>query len=365
MSASAPLALHLAVNAAVAFAVTFALVLGVLRLVRIPPGRLRLAFLLLPWVKLGWDLGRGVPTTSFLWAHLSGLVRESGSLRIGVGATSTLGIHLRAVMTANIASDEYRLSLGDLAVLACDRLHPGLATTIVGALATVSIALLARRAFWALRLGRDRARVRRNGVLWNHSRVGWRTVPIFLCSDVGGSSPVPHAAGWLRPYVYFPAELFAAMTPAEREAALQHELAHIAQHHLVLRGLVDALACVFWFAPGVRALAHRICEQCEFMADDRAVGRDVDSAVLASALVKAMSRLQQAKPGSAATGGPAWGHSALGQSKPRLVSRVERLLRTPAAPAPRYRRRTAIVLRLMVFAITAQSVLLLVVGTNG
>lgn len=162
--------LNLLVNAAVVFPLSLLVVLGVLRLLRVPPGRLRLAFLLLPVAKLSWDLGRGIPAGSFLWAHLGGITRESGSLMVGARATSTLAVKLRTVMTANAAGEQYGLSLGDLAVVGCDRLWAGLAGAVVIAVGLVSMALLLGRTVAAWRFAADRRRARLEGVLWTSRR---------------------------------------------------------------------------------------------------------------------------------------------------------------------------------------------------
>lgn len=352
--------LNLLINALLPFALSLGIVLAVVRLLRLPPGRLRLAFFLLPFGKLVWDITRGIPSDSFLWAHLDGVVRDSGSLQLGLGSAPPFGVRLQALMTANTEGTQYGLSLGDLANLGLDRLAPWCAPAVVATLLGVSILLLARRARDAVRFARAHRDARRRGTLWRRCRVGRRRVDVFVAPralDACHAAGVPYAAGLLHPTVVFPADVFDAMKPEEREAVLQHELGHVKHHHLAVRSIVDGLACAFWFVPGVRFLARRIADECELMADDEAVKRalHVD---LASALVTVGEMLH-----ARATTRP--GHAVFaGESKPRLVSRVQRLLVPPPATRPTSTSWRAIGIRLLLFAITAQTILMMVVGNN-
>jgi Zn-dependent protease with chaperone function len=361
MSLIVPTTLNLLVNAILPFALALGIVLAMVRLLRLPPGRMRLAFLLLPFSKLIWDLCRGIPGDSFLWAHLAGVVRESGSLKLGLGDAPPFGLRLEAVMTANTGSVQYGLSWGDLATLGCDRLAPWCAASLVALLIGVAIYRLWRPLHGAVRFVFDQATLRRRSTLWRRCPVRGRLVDVLIApttAKTGGPTSVPYAAGVLRPYVCFPAPAFDAMTDLEREAVLQHELAHVAHHHLAIRSLVDLVACLFWFVPGVAFLARKVADDCELMADDEAV-KKVEQTDLASALVTIGELLH-----SQVDGTPPRHAVFAGESKPRLVSRVERLIAPLPTGKPKQARWSASLWRLLLFLVTAQSILAMVVGNN-
>ncbi|RLB48023.1 MAG: hypothetical protein DRI90_25740, partial [Deltaproteobacteria bacterium] len=204
-------------------------------------------------------------------------------------------------------------------------------------------------------------RIVRAGRLWRRCPVGGRSVEVLITSSTAENSAmpsVPYTAGLLRPYVCFPTRAFEAMTDHEREAVLQHELAHVAHHHLAIRGVVELLASVFWFVPGIRFLACKVADDCEFAADDEAT-RKVEQIALASALVTIGGLLQ------VQADGPRTGYAIFaGESKPRLVSRVERLIAPAPAANNRQSRWGAPLWRLLLFLVTAQSILTMVVGNN-
>ena len=68
---------------------------------------------------------------------------------------------------------------------------------------------------------------------------------------------VPTVVGWLRPVILLPASALAGLSPAQLEAVIAHELAHVRRHDLVnlLQTVVETL---LFYHPAVWWLSHRI-----------------------------------------------------------------------------------------------------------
>ncbi|MCP3164254.1 M56 family metallopeptidase [Myxococcus qinghaiensis] len=135
---------------------------------------------------------------------------------------------------------------------------------------------------------------------------------------------VPQVIGLWRPLILVPAGAIAGLTPAQLEAVLAHELAHI-QRHDYLVNLLQALVETFLFYhPAVWWLSHRIREEREHCADDLAVQSCGDAFLYA----RALAHIEQLRaPPSALL--------ALGADGGSLLGRIRRLLAVPEAHAPR------------------------------
>ncbi|WP_342381959.1 energy transducer TonB [Myxococcus stipitatus] len=135
---------------------------------------------------------------------------------------------------------------------------------------------------------------------------------------------VPQVIGLWRPLILVPAGAIVGLTPAQLEAVLSHELAHI-QRHDYLVNLLQALVETFLFYhPAVWWLSHRIREEREHCADDLAV-RSCGDAVL---YARALAHIEQVR----ASPSPV---PALGANGGSLLSRIRRLLGVPESHAPR------------------------------
>ncbi|AGC45015.1 hypothetical protein MYSTI_03709 [Myxococcus stipitatus DSM 14675] len=148
------------------------------------------------------------------------------------------------------------------------------------------------------------------------------TRPIRLLASV--RVDVPQVIGLWRPLILVPAGAVVGLTPAQLEAVLSHELAHI-QRHDYLVNLLQALVETFLFYhPAVWWLSHRIREEREHCADDLAV-RSCGDAVL---YARALAHIEQVR----ASPSPV---PALGANGGSLLSRIRRLLGVPESHAPR------------------------------
>jgi hypothetical protein len=144
--------------------------------------------------------------------------------------------------------------------------------------------------------------------------------------EVGGLSGVSLSGIW-RPRILIGSEARAALTPAELDVAISHEVAHRRALDNLKRFLMHSAPDFFGWTTTARQLEERWQAEAECEADAHAVMGDGQRAVLlASALVK-VARL--AGVGSLRSGSPAWSAFHV----PSLLElRVRRLVAGVARP---------------------------------
>ena len=129
----------------------------------------------------------------------------------------------------------------------------------------------------------------------------------------------PAVIGWLRPVIVMPVAALANLTPAQADAILAHELAHI-QRHDYLVNLAQAVAeTLLFYHPAVWWLSGRLRVEREHCCDDVALSVCGDAVEYAEAL--AAIEIRRAIPALAL--------AAAGGS---LVHRIRRIL-GPTTPA--------------------------------
>ncbi|NQU20499.1 MAG: HEAT repeat domain-containing protein [Candidatus Nealsonbacteria bacterium] len=92
---------------------------------------------------------------------------------------------------------------------------------------------------------------------------------------------VPVVVGWLWPMILLPAGILTGLTPAQLDAILAHELAHIRRHDYLVNLLQTVIETLFFYHPGVWWLSRQIRAEREHCCDDVAVavcGNKVDYA---------------------------------------------------------------------------------------
>lgn len=82
---------------------------------------------------------------------------------------------------------------------------------------------------------------------------------------------VPMVAGILKPVVLLPAAVIAGLTPAQVEAILAHELAHIRRHDFLANLVQIAIETFLFYHPAVWWVSRRVREERENCCDDLAV----------------------------------------------------------------------------------------------
>ena len=279
-----------------------------------PSPAFRKHLLLLPFVKLGYDLWAGVPADNYALGAYAGTRWALGRYQLGFGwEAPTLVPSLQLRLGALGGETWHSLSAGDL--LAHAVFYRG-AWALLALLLLVTVAFSLVRVTRRLRAWRRFGRaLARDAARGQHGlRLGRATV--HRCARGIG----PFTSGVLRPTIWLPART-AGFGPAERRAILRHELAHIRHGDVALFALVDLLSDLLWFVPGVGLLAARVHEAAERAADAAAVRRGADPLALASALTTAAQLRLAGGAAASASGGTA------------TARRVRTLLAPPAAPA--------------------------------
>ena len=269
--------------------------------------------LCLPFWKVLQDLLAGLPEQAYVASRYAGERWDQGSFRMGLGLTAPS--HLLDVVTKLGAQRDdtwYPLSAGDLVANA-------LTVRGLGWLLWLLVALVL--GLGLLRLGVRAAR-------WYRSRTQERALELEA-ADLGhrhcGPWRVPlrcHPArnhtgihGLLRPTIWLSPQLQQA-PPAQREAAVAHEIAHLRAGDPWLFTCLHVLQDLLWFVPATGMCVRRVVGHAELAADAAAVRAGADPIALAEAIVgEGEDRL-----GSAST--------TLGA--PSALRRVRRL----AAPQP-------------------------------
>lgn len=133
----------------------------------------------------------------------------------------------------------------------------------------------------------------------------------------------PTVIGWIRPVILLPIAAFAGLSPAQVDAILAHELAHVRRHDFLVNLLQTFAETILFYHPAVWWLSSRIRIEREHCCDLVALSVCGDPVGYAEALVELESwRTVQSRLAVAATGGS-------------LLTRVRRLLGAPTDEEPR------------------------------
>ncbi|HYE15008.1 MAG TPA: M56 family metallopeptidase [Pyrinomonadaceae bacterium] len=147
---------------------------------------------------------------------------------------------------------------------------------------------------------------------------------VRLCQSV--LVEVPTVVGHLRPVILIPASALTGLTPAQLEAVLAHELAHVRRHDYVVNLLQTAAETLLFYHPAVWWVSRRARVEREHACDDAAVQATGDVLLYA----RALAELEQLRAACATT--PALALAADGGS---LMHRIQRLVRPRAAAKTR------------------------------
>ena len=97
---------------------------------------------------------------------------------------------------------------------------------------------------------------------------------------------VPTVVGWLRPAILLPIAALASLSPAQVEAILAHELAHIRRHDYAVNVLQTIAETLLFYHPAVWWISKRIRAEREHCCDDIAVAVCGDPVGYAQALAE-------------------------------------------------------------------------------
>ncbi len=154
----------------------------------------------------------------------------------------------------------------------------------------------------------------RLGELARRLRVA-RQVRLLQSSVVG----VPIVVGWLRPAIIFPVACASGLTPAQLEALLLHELAHIRRCDYLFNLIQSAVETLLFYHPAVWWISRRIREEREHCCDDLAAGVCGNRLVYA----RALATLEEIRPP---------GEFAMAASGTPLLKRIRRIVTSNEAP---------------------------------
>jgi len=181
----------------------------------------------------------------------------------------------------------------------------------------LGVILFSLRLAWG---SRQVAVLRRSGqaaegpVLAMAARLGARlglTRPIRLA--ITPLTEGPSVVGWIRPVILLPAATLVGLTPAQLEAVLAHEFAHIRRYDYLVNIFQMVVETLLFYHPAVWWASARIRHERELCCDDLAVSLCGDAVCYARALTK-LERLRTLAP-----------KMALGSTDGPLLYRIQRL----------------------------------------
>jgi beta-lactamase regulating signal transducer with metallopeptidase domain/HEAT repeat protein len=154
---------------------------------------------------------------------------------------------------------------------------------------------------------------------------------------------IPIVAGWLKPVILLPVSLLGGLSPAQLEAILAHELAHIRRHDYLVNLLQTVAETLLFYHPAVWWVSRRIRTEREHCCDDAAVRVCGNNLGLGEALTLLEASRLTLRPAMAASGGRSGG----------TLRRVRRLL-DPKAESIGFSKASAavVVLALLGLALT-------------
>jgi uncharacterized protein (TIGR03435 family) len=344
------------------------------------------------WIELaGWTLLHFLWQGAIVWAIAAAALRAAAAAqtRHAIACTALAALLAAPLMTAWTLSDRGR------AISAIDGLRlspaPSAMTAGVSSTAAVTPALpwneaaadhsgspAARRsalslvvAIWLcgvavllarLAVGCWRIRRLRNAA-FDDSPSRWQAAADTIARRLHLRRPVfvvdsnrvdtPTVIGWLRPVIVLPLAAMANLAPAQVEAILAHELAHIRRHDFLVNVLQTFAETLLFYHPAVWSISNRIRAEREHCCDDVAVDVCGDPVTYAAALTELAAWSVARRPlALAATSGP-------------LIGRIRRLLASSSDDAPRTSSRLltiGVVLALLLIAGSVGAISLAQVG---
>jgi hypothetical protein len=157
-------------------------------------------------------------------------------------------------------------------------------------------------------------------------------IPWKVRLSVSARTRTPFSAGWFRPEICVPAAALVDLTPAQQEAMLAHELAHLVRRDPAWFALGLLVERLFFFQPLNRLARRELAELAETACDDWAVRWTGARLALASLLTEVAGWVlgEERRPVTA---------PGLAGARSRLGKRIERLLDDRRSPCGEIRAR--------------------------
>ncbi|MEN2283352.1 M56 family metallopeptidase [Algoriphagus sp. SE2] len=138
-----------------------------------------------------------------------------------------------------------------------------------------------------------------------------------------GQSPITF--GFLKPIVLIPAGLIFQLSPAQLEAIIAHELAHVKRNDYLANLVQSSLEVVFFYHPCFWWMSQTVKELRENASDDLAVTAGVSAKELAYGLAEVLNFAKQNPPELAL---------AAGKKRNPTLQRIKRIMGYPAQTYP-------------------------------
>ncbi|MCK6692814.1 MAG: M48 family metalloprotease, partial [Thermoanaerobaculia bacterium] len=169
----------------------------------------------------------------------------------------------------------------------------------------------------------------------------WQDKLRALAVKIGYSRPVrlaesalvqtPLALGFLKPLILLPLGMINRISPAEVEAVLAHELAHIARRDWLFNLIQALVEALFYFHPAVWWISATIRAERENCCDDTAIALTGNRLLYAKTLVRLQDMAKSAKTPTLALAME--GSPGLLRRRPLLLERIKRILHQPQQSA--------------------------------
>lgn len=173
------------------------------------------------------------------------------------------------------------------------------------------------------RTGGDRTLLDTGPFLGNAAKtLGIKTPDIVLIED---DEPIIFSATGKEPAIFVSSGLTKALEPGQMEAALAHEMAHIARSRRPLLIMAFLLRIIMFFNPIVMVKFRRAIRDEEKICDDIAVSVTRDPAALAGALKVFYHKIDEASEQQSSKSSPLKGSIEEYSHNLHLESRIQRL----------------------------------------
>lgn len=164
-----------------------------------------------------------------------------------------------------------------------------------------------------------------------------KNIQLFISTQID----IPATLGYLKPLVLLPASAITHLTPAQLEAVLLHELAHIKRNDYFWNLLLSVAETVLFFNPFALLLIGIARRERENSCDDQVMSFQQNAAVYAEALLT-VEKARERNPQLV---------MALGDNKYQLMHRVKRILNLPAEKNKISTRLLALICFTLLFAV--------------
>jgi beta-lactamase regulating signal transducer with metallopeptidase domain len=123
------------------------------------------------------------------------------------------------------------------------------------------------------------------------NRLGMRRSVTVRFATAEGTLHAPITWGIRRPVVLLPAA-YADATPAHRDAALLHEVAHVQRNDWAWLVLAQSLCAVYWCVPFVWMAARRLSRETELACDDCVLSAGISAPDYAAQILEVVRNMQ-------------------------------------------------------------------------